>query len=204
MKSTEQPTSASIQTPSAEAVSPYATFRAYRDSGTVTPGFQNVAPRSSGMAESFGQDDLSTESLFRWVESKLHLLKEMQALSLKQQEFAAQQDLEQLMVVLSKKQSLVESLQHVQGQLLVFQSQNPDERVWQSSERRQACRDMINVSDQILQQLIVMENRSLDNMVVQREIVASQLQQNAGAALVQHAYQNAESQESLESFFVEG
>jgi hypothetical protein len=60
---------------------------------------------------------------------------------------------------------------------------------------------MIAKCDELLQHLIVMENRSLDNMTVQREIVAAQLQQNIDASTVQHAYQTSDSDEtSLESF----
>jgi hypothetical protein len=148
----------------------------------------------------------STDQLFRLIESKLHLLNEMRSMSMSQAECVAQHDMPALMSLLSKKQGLMESLQSVQVDLAPFNLQDPEKRVWTSTDKRQKCREMLANCDSILQQLIVMENRSLDNMVVQRELVSAQLQQNVDATVVQHAYHSGESIESRldSSLSVEG
>lgn len=145
--------------------------------------------------------DLGTESLFAWIERKLHLLSEMKRLSISQSDLVSQHDMTGLMTLLSKKQDLMDGLRYVQENLIPFQNQDPESRAWVSQERRRTCQDMIANCDTLLQHLIVMENHSLDNMTVQREMVAAQLQQNMDASAVQHAYQSSDSAESsLENF----
>jgi hypothetical protein len=145
--------------------------------------------------------DLGSESLVTLIESKLHLLTEMKQMSISQTDLVAQHDMTGLMTLLSRKQNLMDSLHQVQESLAPFQSQDPESRKWSSPDRRRSCQEMIAKCDELLQHLIVMENRSLDNMTVQREIVAAQLQQNIDASTVQHAYQTSDSDEtSLESF----
>jgi hypothetical protein len=145
--------------------------------------------------------DLGTESLFSLIESKLHLLTEMKHMSVSQSDLVAQHDMAGLMTLLSRKQDLMDSLRQVQESLAPFQTQDPESREWSSQDRRRSCQEMIAKCDELLQHLIVMENRSLDNMTIQREIVAAQLQQNINASTVQHAYQTTDAdQTSLESF----
>ena len=153
----------------------------------------------------FSKND-GTEALFRLIESKHHLLSEMKQMSITQSDLVSQHEMTDLMTLLSRKQHLMESLHEVQNGLTPFQSQDPEARIWSSPSRRKTCQEMIANCDRLLQELIVMENRSLDNMTVQREMVSAQLQQNINAATVQHAYQTSDSDDtSLESFLsIEG
>ena len=150
--------------------------------------------------------DLSTDTLFSLIESKLHLLSEMQEMSIAQSDMVAQYDMSSLMTLLSRKQELMESLREVQSRLAPFQPQDPEQRIWPDPSRRQKCKSMIARCDQLLQQMIVIENRSLDNMTLQREIVSAQLQQNINATTLQHAYQTNELDESMAegAFSIEG
>jgi hypothetical protein len=141
-------------------------------------------------------ESLSTKKLMALIEAKLHLLSEMYEMSISQSDLIAQQDMTPLVTLLSRKQIVMESLQSVQLQLAPFQSQNPDSRDWPDPAQRINCRNMIERCDKLLEQLVVMENRSLDNMVVQRELVTAQLQQNTDAATLHHAYQSSDSFES--------
>lgn len=144
--------------------------------------------------------ELSTESLFELIESKLHLLNEMQAMSLAQTDLVSQHDMTALMTLLSRKQELMGALGAVQSQLAQFQGQDPEQRKWSSPARRKTCQEMVARCDQLLQELIVMEDRSLGNMNLQRDIVAAQLQQNIDASTIQNAYQSSDIDEvSLES-----
>jgi len=140
---------------------------------------------------------LSTEILFALVETKLHLLNQMYEMSIAQTDLVAQHEMSPLMTLLSRKQFLMESLQDTQAKLSPFQSQDPEQRVWSSQERRKTCQGMIARCDQLLAQMIVMENRSLDNMGLQREVVAAQLQQNVDASTLQHAYHASDLDDSI-------
>ena len=138
--------------------------------------------------DSIRSSELSTESLFALIESKLHLLTEMQAMSLVQTDLVAQHDMTALMTLLSRKQELMGALGGVQSRLSNFQQQDPEQRSWSTPARRKACQNKVARCDQLLQELIVMEDRSLGSMNLQRESVAAQLQQNVDACAIQNAY----------------
>ena len=140
--------------------------------------------------------ELSTDSLFGLIESKLHLLTEMQAMTLTQTDLVAQHDMTSLMTLLSRKQDLLAALGNVQSELARFQDQDPEQRSWSRESRRKTCQEMVARCDQLLQELIVMEDRSLGNMNLHRESVAAQLQQNIDACAIQNAYQSSDLEES--------
>jgi len=146
--------------------------------------------------ESICSSELSTDSLFELIESKLHLLGEMQAMSLAQADLVTQHDMTSLMTLLSRKQELMAALGSVQSELAHFQDQDPELRVWSTPVRRKDCKDMVARCDQLLQELIVMEDRSLNSMNLQRESVAAQLQQNIDACTIQNAYHSSDVDES--------
>ncbi|MFY8200071.1 MAG: hypothetical protein ACOVLE_05345 [Pirellula staleyi] len=149
---------------------------------------------------------LSTNHLYSLIESKLHLLTEMQGLSMAQSDLVAKQDMSALMTLLSRKQDLMGRLLHIQSQLVPFQPQDPEQRVWADPARRKTCQKRIARCDQLLQQMIIMETRSLDTMNLQREIGAAQLQQKTNASTLQHAYQAGELDKSIveNAFCIEG
>ncbi|MFN7290755.1 MAG: hypothetical protein ACK5YR_03410 [Pirellula sp.] len=143
----------------------------------------------------------NTERLFELIETKLHLLEEMQALTIEQADQVAQHDMTSLMVVLSRKQSLMESLQSVQLELISYRDEDPDARVWSSPDKRTRCKAMVQRSDQLLSELIVQENRCLDNMNLKRDSVLTQLQQNVAASQLQAAYGSVNSLDQTEDGF---
>ena len=140
--------------------------------------------------------ELSTDSLFALIESKLHLLTEMQAMALTQTDLVAQHDMSSLMTLLSRIQDLMGALGSVQSELVRFQCQDPEQRSWSSESRRKSCQKMVARCDQLLQELIVMEDRSLGSMNLQRESVAAQIQQNIDACAIQNAYHSSDLEES--------
>ncbi len=150
--------------------------------------------------------ELSTDSLFALIEAKLHLLTEMQAMTLTQTDLVAQHDMTSLMTLLSRKQDLLGALGNVQSELVRFQDQDPEQRSWSRESRRKTCQEMVARCDQLLQELIVMEDRSLGNMNLHRESVAAQLQQNFDACTIQNAYHSSDLEESTfnSSLSIEG
>lgn len=129
-----------------------------------------------------------TENLLRLFESKYHLLSQMQDMSIRQSELVAEHDVTELLSLLSRKQQLMESLQTVQSQLIPYQSHDPEKRVWVSPERRKQCQALVAKCDQLIQALLVMENRSLQTMNLQRDVVGAQLKQNIDALQIENAY----------------
>ena len=146
--------------------------------------------------ESICSSELSTDSLFELIESKLHLLVEMQAMSLAQADLVSQHDMTSLMTLLSRKQELMSALGGVQSELARFQDQDPELRIWSTPGRRKDCKDMVARCDRLLQELIVMEDRSLNSMNLHRESVVAQLQQNIDACTIQNAYHSSDVDES--------
>jgi hypothetical protein len=143
-------------------------------------------------AEAMSSLDLSTESLFELLERKLHLLTAMREMSLAQTDLVSQHDMTSLMSLLSKKQELMASLAEVQSQFEPFREQDPETRDWSSQSRRNTCQEMVARCDQLLQELIVMEDRSLGSMSLQRDSIAAQLQQNIDASTIQNAYESTD------------
>jgi hypothetical protein len=112
----------------------------------------------------------------------------MQDMTIEQAELVTRHDTNALFTLLSRKQSLMDSLKTVQSELAPFQSQDPERRLWANPQRRQVCQEMVKRCDQLIQQLVVMENRSVEQMSAQRDVVASQLQQNFDASQIETAY----------------
>lgn len=133
----------------------------------------------------------ATERLFSLFETKLHLLRELQALALEQSSLVAQHDMTALMTVLSRKQSIMESINQIQEQLAKYRDDDPEQRTWSSQERRKECQAIVHECDALVQALIVQENRSIDDMAAHKDGIHSQLQQNAAASQVQKAYSNS-------------
>ena len=117
-------------------------------------------------------------------------------MSLAQADLVTQHDMTSLMTLLSRKQELMSALGRVQSALARFQDEDPELRVWSTPGRQKDCKDMVARCDQLLQELIVMEDRSLNSMNLQRESVAAQLQQNIDACTIQNAYHSSDVYES--------
>jgi hypothetical protein len=148
----------------------------------------------------------STERLFELFETKLHLLTQMQSMAIEQDELVGQHDMSGLMSLLSRKQQLMESLQSVQNQLLQYQHEDPEKRIWISPARRLECQKKVKQCEELIQKLILQENRSLDHMNLQRDAVQSQLLQNAAADQIQKAYASTLDSEldNTSEFIIEG
>lgn len=130
----------------------------------------------------------ATERLFSLFETKLHLLRELQALTLEQTALVSLHEMSALMTLLSRKQSIIEALQRIQSDLALYRNDDPERRVWNSPARRSECQTLVRQCEQLVAGLIVQENESIAEMSEQRENLNSQIQQNALATQVQQAY----------------
>ncbi len=129
-----------------------------------------------------------TERLIALLESKLSLLMALRDLALHQAEVVAGHELSELMTLLSRKQLLMDRLAAIQDALSPYAHDDPETRPWVSPERRRMGQRIKGQCDELLQELLVMETRSIDNMTLQRDVVASQLQQVTDALRLSRAY----------------
>jgi hypothetical protein len=141
----------------------------------------------------------STQQLFDLVKTKHGLLQQLRAMTIEQQPLVSDQEVSDLLVLLSRKSQVLESLQSVQNQLRAFEDQSPEDRVWESPAKRQACRQTLAQCDALLAELVVMEQTSLGQLTEKRDVVAGQLQQFATNETISEAYAVAMEAGSLDS-----
>jgi len=140
----------------------------------------------------------STEKLYELMESKLRLLTELHSLAVEQSDLVSGQELSELMSLLGRKQRLMDTLTEIQVDLVPYASEDPETRIWRSEARRSECQSVKMRCDRLVSELLVMENRAIDNMTLQREVVASQLQQVTDASRLSRAYEASSGSELLE------
>ncbi len=95
-------------------------------------------------------NDSGTDRLIALAEKKLQILKLLLDLSTDQIELAEAKDISQLLVLLSKKDTLLNDLRAVQAELAPYQQQTPESRSWPSEERRAYCRQLVAQSEAAL------------------------------------------------------
>jgi hypothetical protein len=101
-------------------------------------------------------------------------------------------DMPRLMQVLASKESLLAHLQLVERQLDPFRDQDPECRIWPSTEARRACQDDANRCAALLAQIVSLEKESEAEMMRRREATAAQLQATFGSREAQGAYFSAQ------------
>jgi flagellar biosynthesis/type III secretory pathway chaperone len=129
-----------------------------------------------------------TEQLFSLFESKRMLLEDLRTIGVAQSDAISQQDISELLNLLGRKQGIMDRLIAIQKQMLDFQEDDPEARVWSSPERRRMCQETKRVCDQWIQEILVMEERAGQLMTAQRDAIAGQLLQAADSMRLARAY----------------
>ncbi len=133
-------------------------------------------------------DQLGTARLLDLAEQKLHLLTQLRELSLAQSQLAEGRSSEELLSLLSRKSQAIEALQKIQEALKPFQSQDPDSRLWESESERDRCRTLFAQSEKWLAEILVIDNQTLHEMTLQRDLIGQQLSQFTSAEAIHDAY----------------
>jgi hypothetical protein len=144
---------------------------------------------------------LDTETLRNLADRKLRLLTQLRDLTVSQQSMVAEQRVEELLTLLSRKSEAIEDLQAIQRELHPFQSQEPDDRAWRSPSDRSACRAVFERCEGLLSELLSMESDSLEELSQRRDLVAQQLHQCVNAETIHEAYQAARDDDQDSSGF---
>jgi hypothetical protein len=97
-------------------------------------------------------------------------------------------------------------LRTLQQEIVLFQSQQPEERIWRSEELRVRCRENFHRCELLLAELLTMEDTSISELTQRRDLVAQQLQQFTTADAIHDAYQGVMSlaEDEQTSFSLDG
>lgn len=129
-----------------------------------------------------------TENLLSCMQERLGILQALRTLADSQATAAHAGDIDVALGHLSRKQGLLEDLQALQHRLSPYFQDAPDERVWQSSQRRQQCRQVVEAGKRLLQETLQLEKNCIDELTSRREAVAAQLQDGQDSILARTAY----------------
>ena len=142
---------------------------------------------------------LDTARLIALAEQKHHLLTQLRELSIDQNPLADQRRADELLALLSRKSEIIESLLAVQEQLKPFQAQEPEQRSWSSETERTHCRALFLESEKLIAEILVIDDRTLGEMTLQRDFIGQQLNQFASAEAIHDAYSGASEHSELSS-----
>ncbi len=144
-------------------------------------------------------DQLGTARLTELAEQKLHLLTQLRELSLVQSQFAEQRSADELLSLLSRKTEAIEVLQRIQDALKPFQAQDPDGRTWSSESDRERCRSFFAQSEKLIAEILVIDNQTLGEMTLQRDVIGQQLSQFTSAEAIHDAYSGLSGNDDVHS-----
>lgn len=130
-----------------------------------------------------------TDKLFESMQLRLELAQSLVALSKAQHAAVTQADPNVSISILGRKQTVLDSLLTLQDSLGPYFSDEPEARVWSSSERRQTCREMADSSSKLLAQAMQLEEKTICLVEEKRNAVAAQLQSGSDSVLASTAYQ---------------
>ncbi|MEX2315928.1 MAG: flagellar export chaperone FlgN [Pirellulales bacterium] len=130
-----------------------------------------------------------TEQLVELIDRKHGILVQLRDVGRRQIDFVASRDTASLIKLLATKQSLIASLQSVERVLAPFAAQDPENRVWRSSDERSRCAQQAADCNELLREIVNLEKKGIDQMTSHRDQIAEQLQQVHSAVDVRNAYQ---------------
>lgn len=129
-----------------------------------------------------------TERLFACMFQRYELLDALYTLAETQALIASQNDVDVMLGLLARKQTLLEELATVQERLEPYFTDQPDERVWKSIARRELCRKYSEQGQQLLASIMQLEEGTLTELTSRREAVAAQLQDGKDSIIASTAY----------------
>jgi len=138
-----------------------------------------------------GLDD--TQQLVGLIDQKHEVLRQLHTLSQYQLRLAGNDGyVDELMRVLSAKQTLIAKLTSVDQLLEPFREQDPESRVWISRDVRSRCSQVAAKCSTLLDELKMLEQKSTAAVITHRDELAQQLRQNQFTVDSTNAYQDAD------------
>ena len=150
-----------------------------------------IGSQRFGLLGSPTMQALSTHLLQSAIERKLHLLRTIKHMTLRQMSLIQEQDVDALLVLLNQKNEAMRSLAEVQAKLLPFQNDGADSRTWDNPNDKATAKSNLQECNRLIAELMEMENHSINNLSRDQRIVATQLKQVHSSLSVDRAYSDA-------------
>jgi len=134
-------------------------------------------------------NSLSTNNLADLIDKRHRCLLQLRDLGRKQTELIASGEMGPLLRVIAVKNQLIAALQTLEQELAPYHAEDPEQRVWPTTEARAKCAQQAETCRQMLDEVMTLERQNEQNMVERRDKVASQLQAAQAASTARGAYQ---------------
>ncbi len=134
-----------------------------------------------------------TDRLLTLMTVKLELVESLYALSASQNALLPGEDVSSLLGVIARRETLIDQLSHVQQELEPYQTDDPDQRIWRTSDRRDTCRQVVGKIEKLLKEVLRLDGQTLDTMCQRRDIIAAELRYGQDSNLTERAYATSES-----------
>ena len=132
--------------------------------------------------------NLPTDILMQLVRARYTCLVQLRDLGRRQTELIGEDNVTGLLDVLSVKQKPLSDIQRIEKALNPYREQDPEQRLWQSHDDREACARLVQQCELLLKEIVVQEKRCEETMVQKRDATAIRLQQLRSAGQAQGAY----------------
>jgi hypothetical protein len=131
---------------------------------------------------------LSTKRLAELVSRKRDVLLQLSDVGQRQRPIVEEGDTGTLLQLLAAKQKLISALQELEREMAPFHAEDPDARIWPTSEDRARCAGEAAECNQLLEQVVTLEKESADRMTARKNEVAAQLRHVYAAGQARDAY----------------
>lgn len=131
---------------------------------------------------------METDLLANLIDQKHAVLLQLRELSQRQLGMIDENNMSDLLNLLSAKHSLLSQLQRVEGQLDPFRQQDPEQRAWRSQADRQRCAATAAAARELLDEIMEMEKQGESQLRANRDRTAQRLERVHQAGEVRSAY----------------
>ena len=131
---------------------------------------------------------MSTKQLAELISQKHDVLVQLHQLGRQQSGLIRAEEINNLLILLSAKQTLLNQLRTIEQRLEPYRHQDPESREWASAADRQRCAEVASQCERLLGQIVEIERQSEDEMERRRDAVAARLDQTGSAAQARQAY----------------
>ena len=129
-----------------------------------------------------------TDRLTELVAAKLQVVELLLGLARRQLELAERAEMTAILKLLAAKQTVLDHLQRLERELDPYRGQNPDSRVWRSSDDRQRCQAQADRCGKLLGEAMALEKQGEAVLLQRRQAAAEALEDAQSAADAATAY----------------
>lgn len=129
-----------------------------------------------------------TEQLLAYMSDRLEVLKLLKAIGRSQSEASLSSEMNTTMSLLARKQTLLDRLVTIGSEMEPYMSDDPEQRIWATPERRQECQKIADQGNALLHEALQQDQSLINEMTARRDAIAAQLQDGKDSILAHSAY----------------